>query len=110
MSDAARDRIAALAPETFVRGRVPKGFQPPVAAPVPVEEPPRTVRDPRLPSPGTVITRQYRGRELRLLVLDDGYELDGIRYASLTEAARAATGAHWNGKLYWGVTQRKRRS
>jgi hypothetical protein len=66
-------------------------------------------RDPRLPSPGTVITRSYRGRELRLLVLDEGYELDGVHYGSLTEAARAVTGSHWGGPLFWGLVQRKRK-
>jgi hypothetical protein len=109
LSGAARERIVELAPSSFTRARVPAGFQPPAADPVPLEELPRTVRDPRLPSPGTVISRRYHGRELRLLVLDDGYELDGVRYASLTEAARAATGAHWNGRLFWQVTERRRR-
>ncbi|MBZ5637435.1 MAG: DUF2924 domain-containing protein [Acidobacteriia bacterium] len=110
LSAAAKTRIAELAPDTFVRARVPIGLAPPAVEPALVEEPPLTRRDPRLPSPGTVISRQYHGRELRLLVLDDGYELEGVRYASLTEAAKAATGSHWNGKLYWGVTQRKRKS
>ena len=110
LSDRARARIAELAPTGFERAVTPRN-------PVPLDVPavnttpprPKTVRDIRLPSPGTVITRTWRGRELRLLVLDDGFELDGVRYGSLSEAARAATGAHWNGKLFWGVTQRKRR-
>lgn len=109
LSDAAKTRITELAPDTFVRSRVPNGFQPPAVEAVQVERPRRAARDPRLPSPGTVITRRWRGRELRLLVLDDGYEFDGVRHASLSEAARAVTGSHWNGKLFWGVTRRKRR-
>lgn len=70
---------------------------------------PKTVRDLRLPTAGTVITRTWRGRDLRLVVLEDGFELDGVRYGSLSEAARAVTGAHWNGKLFWGLTQRTRK-
>ena len=67
-------------------------------------------RDPRLPSIGAVLTRQYRSRELRLLVLDDGFELDGVHYRSLSEAARAITGSRWNGRLFWGLTERKRKA
>jgi len=68
------------------------------------------IRDLRRPAAGTVIVREHRGRQLRLLVLDDAFELDGVRYASLSEAARAATGSRWNGWLFWGLTQRRRRS
>ena len=111
LSDRARNRIAELAPADFVRAvtpRIPAPVDLPVADAAPPR--PRTVRDVRLPSAGTVITRKWRGRELRLLVLDGGFELDGVRYGSMTEAAQAATGSHWNGRLFWGVTQRKRRS
>ncbi len=109
LSDTAKARIGELAPAEFVRARVPAGFQPPSPDARPVATQTRPARDPRLPSPGTVISRRWRGRELRLLSLDDGYELEGIRYDSLTEAARAATGSHWNGRLFWGLTERKRR-
>ena len=109
LSQRAKDRLAELAPTIdFCRGRTPA---PTLAAvgPTPVQEPPtKTRRDPRLPSPGTVISRRWRDRELRLLVLADGFELDGVRYGSLSEAARAVTGARWNGRLFWGVTKRQR--
>ena len=105
LSDRARTRLEQLAPDGFVRARTPAVA--PQDAPSPA--PPRARRDPRLPAPGTVIAREYRGRQLRLTVLHDGYELDGNRYGSLTEAARAATGSHWNGRLFFGLTERKRR-
>jgi hypothetical protein len=109
LSDRAKQRLAELAPTDleFTRARVPTGFDPPVA-PV-ATPPPKTKRDLRLPTPGTVISRQWHGRELRLAVLADGFEMDGVRYGSLSEAARAATGAHWNGRLFWGLTQRNRK-
>ncbi len=31
------------------------------------------------------------------------YELDGVFYTSLSAAAFAITGTHWNGKLFFGV-------
>ena len=34
-------------------------------------------RDPRLPAPGTAITRKYKGRTLEIVVLADGFEFEG---------------------------------
>jgi hypothetical protein len=110
LSDAAKRRIAELAPAEFTRAPVPRGFQPPADDAVPAEQPPRTVRDPRLPSVGTVLSRQYRGREIRVVTLENGFEWDGRQFGSLTEAARAVTGQHWNGRLFFGLTERKRRT
>lgn len=50
---------------------------------------------------GAVITKTWHGRELRLTVRDDGFELDGKVHRSLSAAAKAVTGAHWNGRLFW---------
>ncbi len=112
LSDCARTRIDEFAPDTFTRDRTPReALDAATIATQPKADPvsgPK--RDPRLPSPGTVITRSYRGRELRLLVLDDGFELDGCHYRSLSEAARAVTGSKWNGRLFFGLTERKRGS
>ncbi len=49
-------------------------------------------RDPRLPAPGTTITRTFKGRELRLTVLDEGFRFEGETYRSLTATALKATG------------------
>ena len=109
LSGAAKARIDELCPATFTRTRTPReGLDAAVVANK--ESAARSKRDPRLPSPSTVITRTYRGRELRLLVLEDGFELDGVHYRSLSEAARAVTGSRWNGRLFFGLTERKRRS
>ena len=67
-------------------------------------------RRPDDPSPGTTLIREYQGRELRLTVLENGYELDGVLHSSLSAAAHAATGSKWNGKLFWGLTKRGRKS
>ena len=113
LSNVAKARLDELGNDTFMRSRTPREALKAATAvnvePVATTQS-RSRRDPRLPSPGTVITRSYRGRELRLLVLDDGYDLDGVHYGSLTEAARAVTGSHWGGPLFWGLVQRKRKS
>jgi hypothetical protein len=35
--------------------------------------------DPRLPAPGAAIVRQYKGRQVRVIVRPDGFEFDGRR-------------------------------
>ena len=49
-------------------------------------------RDPRIPAPGTIITRRYKGRDLRLTVLEEGFRFEGTVFRSLTAAALEATG------------------
>jgi hypothetical protein len=70
----------------------------------------RPVRDPRLPAPGTVITRQYRNQEIRITVLEKGFEYEGRPYRSLSAVARAVTGQKWNGLLFFGLTHRGRKA
>jgi hypothetical protein len=55
----------------------------------------------RLPPPGSVITRVYKGETLRVTVLADGLEFDGERYKSLSAVAKAITGQHCNGFLFF---------
>ena len=106
LSDAANARLEELAPDSLQRTRSPL---------LPVLKTARStaglrVRDPRLPSPGSVLTRQYHGQEIRVLTLDDGFEWNGERFGSLSAVARAITGQRWNGLLFFGLTQRKRKA
>lgn len=63
--------------------------------------------DSRLPSPGNLIERQYKGQTLHVLVLTEGFEYDGERYKSLTAVARAITGTHCNGFHFFKLGQAK---
>lgn len=56
-------------------------------------------------TPGTVLTRMYRGQRIDVLVLDppDGFEYDGTRYRSLSAVAHAITNAKWSGPLFFGL-------
>jgi hypothetical protein len=60
--------------------------------------------DRRLPMPGTVLTREYKGRKIAVTVLDGGFEHAGTVYRSLTAVAKVVTGSHWNGMLFFGLT------
>jgi hypothetical protein len=107
LDEATKQRLEELAPETYVRARRPNGFDPDRAL-APAQPPPASKRDARLPTPGTVLTRSWHGNEIRVLVREDGYEHDGTMYGSLSALARAVTGQRWNGKLFFGLTTRKR--
>ena len=59
------------------------------------------------PAVGATLIREWHGCELRLHVVDGGYELDGVVHKSLSAAAHAVSGSHWNGKLFWGLKKRR---
>jgi hypothetical protein len=102
----ARRRMDELLPGSFVRARTPRSAQ---DAPRATETPPKVRRDPRLPSPGTIIVKAYNNRVLRVVVHHDGLELDGTMYGSATALAKAVTGSKSiNGRLFLGITKRRR--
>ena len=69
-----------------------------------VVRPFRPSRDRRLPMPGTVLQREYRGQTVTVTVLATGFEYAGQVYRSLTAVAKAVTGSHWNGLAFFGLT------
>ncbi len=60
-------------------------------------------RDRRLPIPGTMITKEYRGKNIQVKVLENGFEYNGKIYNHLTAIAQEITGAHWNGYLFFNL-------
>lgn len=70
-------------------------------APEPGTQDPAPSRDPRLPAPGTVLTRLHGKTEHRVGVLDVGFEYEGKPYRSLSMIAREITGTSWNGFLFF---------
>ena len=57
--------------------------------------------DDRLPMPGTIITREYKGQMLQVRVLAKGFEYAGEVYKSLSAVAKAVTGSHCNGYAFF---------
>ena len=49
------------------------------------------------PMPGTTLWREYKGRQVCVIVLPRGFEYEGKVYRSLSAVANAITGSHWNG-------------
>ena len=101
LSERARRRAAALAQDADLRINPP----PVKPAQAPGEEAPgRVLRfqpDDRLPPPGTILTRKYKGETLQVQVLPDGFAHEGQVYPSLSAVARAITGSHCNGYLFF---------
>jgi hypothetical protein len=101
LSERARRRAAELASDADLR------MNPPRTMPAEVSEDRTSTRilafqpDDRLPPPGTVLTRKYKGGVLQVKVLPHGFEYEGEAYSSLSAVARAITGSHCNGFLFF---------
>jgi len=102
LSERARRRAMELARDADLRIRPPNG---PIRRPAAFEAARRLPinRDPRLPMPGAVLTRVFKGHEYHVTVLPDGFEYDGEGYRSLTAVAHAITGSHWNGYHFFDI-------
>ena len=66
-------------------------------------------RDIRLPTPGSVITKIYKGKRLNVKVMEKGFEYQDTAYSNLSAVAKAITGAHWNGFIFFGVKNNGRK-
>jgi hypothetical protein len=60
----------------------------------------------RRASAGTLLIREWRGVSHRVTVLDNDVVYRKRRYKSLSEVARAITGARWSGPLFFGLKRR----
>ncbi len=61
-----------------------------------------TGRDVRLPLPGSLITKIYKGKRIEVKVLEHGFEYEGVIYKNLSHVAKVVTGNKWNGFLFFG--------
>ena len=60
----------------------------------------------RVPSeakPGTWLSRTWRGEVHEVIVLENGCEYKGAKFASLSAVARHITGARWSGPRFFGL-------
>jgi hypothetical protein len=67
----------------------------------------RTRSDRRIPTPGSVLSRDYGGRTISVKVLARGFEYEGREYRSLSAIATEVTGTRWNGLAFFGLTGRR---
>ena len=102
LSERARRRAAELARDADLRLNPPRSQTTTATTPEPVAIPAPV--DPRLPPPGTILTRPYKGQLVQVQVLTEGFAYGGRVYASLSAVAKAITGSHCNGYLFFRNT------
>jgi hypothetical protein len=62
-----------------------------------------SLKDKRLPIPGTIVRKEYKGNHIQVEVLENGFEYKGNKYKSLSAIAKEITGAHWNGYVFFNL-------
>jgi hypothetical protein len=103
LSERAKNRAKELANYADLRLNPPTPRQSkkisaaPSSAPGPVDR--------RLPIAGTLLCRLYKGKPVRAKVLAQGIEYEGKTFASLSAVAKAITGSHTNGYLFFRLGQ-----
>jgi hypothetical protein len=110
LSERAKRRAEELANDADLRLKAPRTLKLAIE-PQPIQrQATRSVPQPtdnRLPSVGTVIMRDYKGAQLKVKVRTDGLEYEGELYATLSAVAKAVTGTHTNGYLFFKLGQYK---
>ncbi len=91
-----REHADQIANDADLRVMAPRETTPDSAAPRQIKKV-KIRQENRLPLPGTVLVRPFKGREHVVTVLSDGFEYDNHMYKSLTAVAYAISGSHWNG-------------
>jgi hypothetical protein len=108
LSERARRRAEELARDADLRLNAPQSKnatttdEPSSLPPEPISLPAPV--DSRLPPPGTILMRLYKGQQLHVQILTDGFAYAGRVYASLSAVAKAITGSHTNGFLFFRNT------
>jgi hypothetical protein len=109
LSERAKERAAELARDADLRVVPPTPKTGQTAVPA---GPTRTrdvhfEADTRLPPAGTIITRKYKGSVVQVKVLAEGFEYAGEVYSSLSAVAKAITGNHCNGFLFFKLNAKE---
>ncbi len=86
---------------------VPKAKRASAKTAAPAKAAPSRDRDPRLPKPGGILTRTFKGKEIKVEVLDAGFAYDGKTWRSLSAIAKEVSGTSWNGYLFFSLQKRQ---
>jgi hypothetical protein len=103
LSEQARRQALALAQDADLRIKAPRHL---VGTPEQVLQPTlrsrrKPGRDERLPEPGTILRREFKGQIVVVQVLEQGFQYQDRFYRSLSAIARQVTGTHWNGYAFF---------
>jgi len=110
LSERARRRALELANDADLRITPPSVAADDTGAGETVEASLHVVHDERLPMPGGLLKREYKGRPIKVRVLRQGFEFEGEVFRSLTAIASKITGSHWNGWHFFGLAPARTRT
>jgi hypothetical protein len=99
LSERARRQAATLANDANLRLGPPRPPHTGSVKKAPWLSPLR--RSHKILRPGTVLSRPYKGQTLRVTVLELGFQYEGVVYPSLSSVAKAITGSHCSGRLFF---------
>ena len=70
-----------------------------------VENLPVRPRDNRLPAPGSILTKTYRGKTIEVKVLDNGFEYEGKVFKSISRVAMTIVKRQISGYVFFGLAK-----
>ena len=62
-------------------------------------------RDNRLPAPGSIITKTYRGKTIEVKVVEIGFEYQGKTYKSISRVAMEIVKRPISGYVFFGLSK-----
>ena len=107
LTQRARQRASDIARDADLRKTAPRDFLLTGGQQVEAISGDRNGRqqDNRLPLPGTLLTREWKGKTILVEVLAEGFRYENQCYPSLSAIAVAVTGTRWNGLAFFGLTR-----
>ena len=108
LSERARLRALEIANDADLRVRAPKALPGADAHKRTTVTAINGARDSRLPQPGTLLTREFKGKVHVVKILEDGFEYEGRQYRSLSKIASEIAGTRWNGFTFFGFDKEVR--
>jgi hypothetical protein len=106
LSQRARGRAVEIAQDADLRTVAPRDFFSMGGERVQTTPGNRNHRDSRLPLPGALLSRKWKGRTILVEVLAKGFRYENRPYSSLSAIAVEVTGTRWNGLAFFGLTGR----
>ena len=107
LSERARKRAQQIARDADLRMVAPRDFFTVGGETVRMTRGGQNRREPdsRLPLPGALLSRKWKGRNILVEVLAEGFRYENRHYPSLSAIAVAVTGTRWNGLAFFGLTR-----
>jgi hypothetical protein len=105
LSARARERAHRIARDADLRTVAPPDFFTVGGQRVQTTRGDRREPDSRLPLPGALLSRKWKGRTILVEVLTKGFRYENRHYSSLSAIAVAVTGTRWNGLAFFGLTR-----